>query len=43
MLGIAAAKMALVLFLFVVLPIAMMRLMVRKTIEIKSKVQLPPR
>ena len=37
MLGITATKLALVFFLFVVLPIAMMRFMVRKTIEIKNK------
>ena len=37
MLGITAAKWALVIFLFVLLPIAMMRFMVRKTIEIKDK------
>lgn len=37
MLGLVATKWALVLFLFVVLPIAMMRFMVRKTIEIKTK------
>lgn len=38
MLGITAAKWALVFFLFVVLPIAMMRFMVRKTIEINNKI-----
>ncbi len=38
MLGLVATKWALVLFLFVVLPIMMMRFMVRKTIEIKTKI-----
>jgi len=37
MLGITAAKWALVLLLFVVLPIALMRYMVRKTIEVNDK------
>ena len=35
MLGITAAKWVLVLILFVVLPIALMRYMVHKTIEVK--------
>ena len=39
MLEITAAKGVLVLFLFVVLPIALMRYMVRKTIEVKSEHQ----
>jgi len=43
MLGIIATKWALVILLFVVLPIAMMRFMVHKTIEIKTKIQPPPR
>ncbi|MGD8784970.1 MAG: hypothetical protein PVF28_00015 [Thioalkalispiraceae bacterium] len=37
MLGITAAKWILVLFLFVVLPIALMRYMVRKTIEVSNQ------
>ena len=37
MLGITAAKWVLVMFLFVVLPIALMRYMVRKTIEVTHK------
>jgi len=41
MLGIIATKWALVIFLFIVLPIAMMRFMVHKTIEVRNK--LPPR
>ncbi|MGD8926118.1 MAG: hypothetical protein PVG20_04675 [Thioalkalispiraceae bacterium] len=36
MLGITAVKWVLVLFLFVVLPIALMRYMVRKTIEVTA-------
>ena len=39
MLGITAAKWVLVLFLFVILPIALMRYMVRKTIEVTDKRQ----
>ena len=39
MLGITAAKSVLVLFLFVILPIALMRYMVSKTIEVSSKNQ----
>lgn len=37
MLEIAATKWILVLFLFVVLPIALMRYMVRRTIEVKTE------
>jgi len=39
MLGVTAAKLVLVLFLFVILPIALMRYMVRKTIEVTDKHQ----
>ena len=39
MLGIAAAKWVLVLLLFMVLPIAFMRYLVRETIETKDRSQ----
>lgn len=37
MLGITAVKWALILLLFVVLPVALMRYMVHKTIEVSYK------